>query len=98
NMPQAISVINSYISEPNEEIIGMIYRLENNFLKVGLFMSSGEQTKDIIISSEITNLAEQRLQAKKDKNYALADELRNKVKDMGYEIRDTKDGFEIDKI
>jgi hypothetical protein len=28
----------------------------------------------------------------------LADELRNKIKDMWYELKDTKDGYEISKI
>jgi len=35
----------------------------------------------IEIPSEIYSLANQRLQAKKNKNYALADELRNKIQD-----------------
>jgi hypothetical protein len=34
NTPQVISVINSYISDPNEEIISILYWLENNFFKV----------------------------------------------------------------
>jgi cysteinyl-tRNA synthetase len=36
-------------------------------------------------------LAEQRIQAKKDKNFSLADELRNKIQDAGYKIKDTPD-------
>jgi cysteinyl-tRNA synthetase len=96
NTPQVISVINSYISDPNEEIISILYWLENNFFKVWFF--DIVQEEKIIIPQEIIAFAQQRIQAKKDKNYALADELRNKVKDMWYEIRDTKDWFEIDKI
>lgn len=96
NTPQVISTINSYIGEANEEIVAMLYRLENNFLKAWLFDSMEEEKVEI--PQEIVNLAQQRIQAKKDKNYTLADELRNKVKDMWYEIRDTKDWFEIDKI
>jgi cysteinyl-tRNA synthetase len=49
-----------------------------------------------LIPSEITELAEARLQAKKDKNWALADELRAKITDAGYLIKDSKDGFEIE--
>jgi cysteinyl-tRNA synthetase len=76
--------------------MSIINRLENNFLKVWLFDAIVEEKIDV--PTEITNLANQRLQAKKDKNYALADELRNKVKDMWYEIRDTKEWFEVEKI
>lgn len=41
----------------------------------------------------IETMLDMRLQAKKDKNFALADEIRNKLQDMGISIKDTKDGF-----
>lgn len=50
------------------------------------------------IPEEIKSLAEQRLQAKKEKNFALSDELRNKIKELGYEIKDSKEGYEIRKM
>ena len=50
------------------------------------------------IPDEVKSLAEQRLQAKKDKNFALSDELRNKIKELGYEVKDTKDGYEVKKV
>ncbi|MCF7834441.1 cysteine--tRNA ligase [Candidatus Gracilibacteria bacterium] len=95
NTPQVIATINSYLSNVNNEIISIIYRLENKFLKVGLFDSIVEEK--IEIPSEIIDLAKQRLQAKKDKNFTLADEFRNKIQDVGYQIKDTPDGFEIFK-
>ena len=42
-------------------------------------------------------LAEQRKQAKADKNYALADQIRAELLDQWWEIKDTKDGFELIK-
>jgi cysteinyl-tRNA synthetase len=47
------------------------------------------------IPEEIISLAEQRITAKKEKNWALADELRNKISELNFVIVDTKDGFEI---
>ena len=47
------------------------------------------------VPEEITKMAEDRLKAKKEKNYALADELRNKISDAGYVVEDTADGFNI---
>jgi cysteinyl-tRNA synthetase len=38
------------------------------------------------------------LQAKQDKNYALADELRNKITDLWWNVKDSKDWYEIEKI
>ena len=43
-------------------------------------------------------LVNQRTEAKKAKNFKLADELRAKVKDMGWEIVDKKDGAEVKEI
>ena len=43
------------------------------------------------------DLAEQRVQARKDKNWALADELRDKMAAMGYVVEDTPAGPRIKK-
>ena len=45
----------------------------------------------------VTDLANQRLQAKQEKNYALADELRSQIHSHGYTIKDLPSGFEIEK-
>lgn len=50
------------------------------------------------IPDEVKILAEERLKAKKNKDFALADKLRDDIKVMGYEVMDTKDGYEINKI
>ncbi|HPS63998.1 MAG TPA: cysteine--tRNA ligase [Ignavibacteria bacterium] len=50
------------------------------------------------IPTEISELAEKRIQAKKEKNFSLADELREKIKSYGYEVLDTKLGYELKKI
>ena len=50
------------------------------------------------IPQKIKELAENRWQAKLQKNYALSDELRNKLLNFGYEILDRKDGYEIKAI
>lgn len=47
------------------------------------------------IPTEIEELAQKRWQAKKDKEFALADNLRAEISDKGYEIRDEGDSYEI---
>ncbi len=49
------------------------------------------------IPSEIIELAEARQKAKLDKNYSLSDEIRAKINSLGYEIKDTNDGYKINK-
>lgn len=58
-------------------------------------------TDDVVaddIPAEVKEMAETRWQAKLDKNWAVADEMRNKITALGYQILDSKDGYEIKKI
>lgn len=50
------------------------------------------------IPAEVLELAEQRKAARKDKNFALADRLRDKIASLGYEIKETRQGTEINKL
>jgi cysteinyl-tRNA synthetase len=52
----------------------------------------------IEISSEIQTLLDERALAKQNKDWAKSDEIRNKVKDMGYNIKDTGDIQELTRI
>ena len=49
------------------------------------------------IPQEILDLAEQRKAARKEKNFSLADELRDKISAMGYIIEETRQGTKITK-
>ena len=49
------------------------------------------------IPQEILDLAAQRAEARKAKNFALADELRAKITEMGYIIEETRQGTNIKK-
>lgn len=64
----------------------------------GLQLDKITKAESSDIPNEVKSLAEQRLQAKKDKNFALSDELRNKIKELGYELKDTKEGYEVKKV
>ncbi len=49
------------------------------------------------IPAEVLELAEQRKNARKEKNFALADELRDRIASMGYIIEETRQGTKIKK-
>ncbi|MBR4554473.1 MAG: cysteine--tRNA ligase [Ruminococcus sp.] len=49
------------------------------------------------IPEEVLELVEQRKAARKDKNFALADELRDRISELGYVIRETRQGTEISR-
>lgn len=50
------------------------------------------------IPAEVMELVEQRKEARKAKNFALADEIRDKIASLGYEVKETRQGTEISKI
>jgi cysteinyl-tRNA synthetase len=57
-----------------------------------------ENLKEEIIPDEITKLAEEREDARKNKDYKKSDELRAKINSLGYEIKDSDGGYKISKI
>ncbi len=55
------------------------------------------RNKEEEIPAHIQELAQKRMQARKEKNFALADEIRNQIADMGYVIEETRQGTKIKK-
>ncbi len=49
------------------------------------------------IPEEITELANKRAEAKKAKDYALADQIRDEIQSKGYIVKDVPGGFKIEK-
>ena len=70
---------------------------------LGLFVNNSQQFIEFVdgkaedIPSDVKDLAEQRWQAKVNKDYKRADELRTVLSNMGYDILDSKDGYKITK-
>ena len=50
------------------------------------------EKKEEVLDSEIEEMIEARQQARKEKNFALADEIRGKLLDMGIVLEDTREG------
>lgn len=53
--------------------------------------------EELEIPKSITTLAEERIEAKKNKDFTRADEIRKQIEDAGYILVDTKEGFTIEK-
>ncbi|MCR4889366.1 MAG: cysteine--tRNA ligase [Ruminococcus sp.] len=60
--------------------------------------SSANDNSNADIPAEVMELVEQRKAARKEKNFALADELRDKIAELGYAIKETRQGTEITKL
>ena len=67
-------------------------------LGLSLDKARPEEQPKVEAPAEVVALAEQRVAAKKEKNYALADELRAKITAAGYQVTDTKEGYVLSKV
>lgn len=94
NIPLAIGVLWTMLKLPKSKDV---YNLALTFDKVfGLdFDKIKEVKEEIQVPDEIRQLAELRLAARKDKNWAESDRLRNLISEKGYAIKDTANGYEI---
>ena len=97
NIPLGIGVLWSMLKEPASKDI---YTLAQKFDRVlGLRLDSEpHRPKQVEAPAEVVELANKRLEARKNKDFAKSDELRNKIADLGYSIVDSKDGFELKKL
>jgi cysteinyl-tRNA synthetase len=50
------------------------------------------EKKEELLDSEVEALIEKRKQARKDKNFALADQIRQELADQGILLEDTREG------
>jgi cysteinyl-tRNA synthetase len=98
NAPLALGVLFTMLKEEESKDYFDL-ALEMDYI-LGLNLADAkphDEEENADIPQEIKELVEARAAAKADKNYALADELRNKIQEMGYLLKDTKDGVVVTK-
>ena len=94
NMPLAMSVVWEVIKLPTKS--PKYAKLLKKFDSVlALDIDRPIDTSKNEIPQEVIELAEKRLKARKEKNWAESDSLRDEIKEKGYEIEDTKDGYQL---
>ena len=97
NMPVAMSVVWDIVKNPNKS--QKFANLLLDFDKVlGIKIDEPIQKKTEEIPAEILELVEKRKTAKANKEWNLADEIRNEIQEKGYSVKDTKEGTVIEKI
>ena len=72
-----------------DKVLGLDLNNSNKYL---------EKQNKIEIPEEIEDLLEKRKKAREAKNWILSDEIREKIKEKGYIVKDTKEGMTIEKI
>lgn len=93
DMPNALKVLWELVrNESAKNKYQTIKKMDEVF---GLKLLEKEKVK---IPKEVQKLVDEREKFRKEKNWSKADELRNKVKDLGYQINDKEKGVEVLKI
>lgn len=94
NMPQAMSVIWDVIryEKKSPKIADLLLKFDN---VLGLNLNKKE---DLEIPKEILNILDERKKARESKDWNKSDVLRDKIKELGYVVKDTKEGQVIEKV
>lgn len=100
NIPMALGVLWKMVKEPAcADVYNMALKMDK------IFGLSFDKARDYVLAAnkqdeipqEVTELAEMRKAAKLNKDWSTADRLREEISAKGYNIKDTKDGYEITK-
>ena len=106
NTAQAVAVIFDFVKEvnrtivENENISAEFYKKVKSFLErtaVNVLGIINFDVEDIFVSEDIDiNYIEQKIEersiAKNEKNYVLADKIRDELKALGVKLKDSKEG------
>ena len=98
NVPLALGILFTAIKEPKSKDI---YELALYFDKeFGLSLDQLPAIKEesVDIPEEVMALIEKRKEAKKNKDFALADSIRGEILALGYNVLDTREGVKVTPI
>lgn len=93
NMPGALNVLWKLIQD--NEAKGKIKTIEKMDEVLGLKLLEKES---LDIPTEVAELVKERTTARSDKDWAKSDKLRDKIKELGFNVLDSTDGSKLEKI
>ncbi|PIN91479.1 cysteine--tRNA ligase [Candidatus Pacearchaeota archaeon CG10_big_fil_rev_8_21_14_0_10_32_14] len=93
NMPEALQVLWKLVRD--EKVKGKVKTIKKMDEVFGLKLLEKDGVK---IPSEIKKLVDEREKSRKEKNWKLSDELRDKIKKLGFSVDDTDKGSVVKKL
>jgi len=97
NTPEALSLMWKLIREEkeisNKDKLDIILGFDKVF---GLRLNEIKVKEEV--PAEVQRLIAEREEARKDKDYKKSDELRKKIKQLGFDLQDAKDGVKLRKV
>ena len=102
NTPEALAVFFEWLRKTNAQIDSNSLKDKDIFCAIN-FVEKFNSIFDLIVKksevpSEVTKFAKERENARKDKDWAKADLIRDQVMKLGWIIEDTPDGFKLKQI
>lgn len=94
NMPVALAVCQKLLKEKKSNDVYLLMMKFNQIL--GLDFEENKENQDV--PEEVKRIAEERWKAKLEKNFAYADQLREKLTELGYNVLDKREGYSLVKI
>ena len=95
NIPLALGVLWNMVKEDaSKDIFDLAITMDRVF---GLDLEKPYVEEKTDVPQEILDLVEKRKLAKANKDWPTADAIRNQIDALGYTLKDTKDGVEINK-
>ena len=95
NMPLAMSVVWDVVKNPKKsKKLAKLLEKFDTVLALSLDKKSETQEE---IPEEVIKLAEERVKARQEKNWAESDRLRDEILALGYSIKDSKEGYELSR-
>ena len=93
DMPGAMAILWELIRDKKAKgKVGAIKKMDEVF---GLDLL---ERSEVEVPADIKKLADKREKVREEKDWKKSDELRDKLKDMGWIVRDGKDGYKLEKI
>ncbi len=103
NTADAISVVFELVREINSSVTDKSSRafmkaLYEFFMELTAVLGLLQKPQTQEVDADILKLVEDREQARKEKNFARADEIRDVLKEKGFTLKDTTQGVKIERI
>lgn len=96
NIPKALGILWTMLKlDKSKKVYDLTIKMDKIF---GLRLDDINLETESKFSKDIEDLAQERFQARKNKDFKKSDELRDRLTGLGYGIKDTPNGYEITKL
>lgn len=93
---ELVREVNPMAAEPEKTTKGFLQAVLDLFNNlIGVLGLLYERKSEDTIPEEVKSLFEKRVKAREEKNYALADKLRDEISELGYVVEETRQGSKL---